>query len=81
LPPEGSELPRGHLLLTVAPAATPDNGVKLVERLPVPEKTSTALAAPPPPRKLADWQRVLLVLLAVIAWIALLIYLRLSGLG
>jgi hypothetical protein len=82
LPPEGSELPRGHLLLTVAPAPTPDTGVKLVERLPVPETASTALAAPaPPPRKRSGVQRVLLVLLAVLAWIALLIYLRLSGLA
>ncbi len=82
LPPEGSELPRGHLLLTVAPAATPDSGVKLVQRAPVLEKAeSAAIAAPSHPRKLADWQRVLAVFLAVVLWIALLVYLRLAGLG
>jgi hypothetical protein len=82
LPPEGSELPRGHLLLTVAPAATPDVGVKLVERVALPVKVeSAAPAAPSRPRKLGDPQRIVLVLVAVILWIALLLYLRLSGIA
>jgi hypothetical protein len=85
LPPEGSALPRGHLLLTVAPAATPDSGVKLVQHAPIIERgergESAAMAVPSHPRKLADWQLVLAVLLAVVLWIALLVYLRVTGLG
>jgi hypothetical protein len=82
LPPEGSELPRGHLLLTVSPAETPDSSVKRVSRTPVLEKQeSVEPIAPSPPRKLKGARLVLVVLLAVVSWVALLVYLRLSGLG
>lgn len=77
LPPEGSDLPRGHLLLTVAPGETPDAGVRLVH----PSSIEQVEPAPTPasPRRLSAQQRVLLAIALVIAWIAFLLYLRLSN--
>jgi hypothetical protein len=89
LPEAGSDLPRGLLLLTVIPSQESDPSVKRLRGLPskpppasIVESDETPIAQPEfeaEPRQLAP--AVLIVLVAVVLWILLLIWLRLSGQG
>jgi hypothetical protein len=81
LPAAGVDLPRGNLLLGVVVAAEPDASVRLLEKVPVavlaPVPSRRSPAAMPPRRSRAVPVAAVLVLL----WIALLVWLRLSGLA
>ncbi|MEZ4374929.1 MAG: hypothetical protein R3B07_29225, partial [Polyangiaceae bacterium] len=75
LPPEGSDLPRGNLLLKVKIADEAEAGVCRVEE-------ALAVVAPPPtPQKpgLAVWVKLLAA--AVVVYVIVLILLRISGRG
>ena len=75
LPPEGSDLPRGNLLLKVKIADEPEAGVSRVEE-------ALAVVAPPASQHkpgLAVWVKVLA--LAVVVYVIALILLRISGRG
>jgi hypothetical protein len=81
LPAEGSELPRGVLLLTVVPSDDADPSVKLV---PAPSPATVEEESGPPrsgTRPVVALRSVALLLVLVLAWIVLLIWLRLSGRG
>ncbi|HYJ08820.1 MAG TPA: hypothetical protein VEX18_07415 [Polyangiaceae bacterium] len=90
LPEPGSDLPRGLLLLTVVPSSESDRSVKLLRGVPskrppasiVESDDTTSLApnAPSPPAPGLS-RPVTMVLVAVVLWILLLIWLRLSGQG
>lgn len=86
LPPEGSELPRGVLLLTVVPSDVADTSVRPLRGLPSKkppasivesDEMATQVAPAEAPRRTA----LVIVIVAVVLWILLLIYLRLSGQG
>lgn len=89
LPEPGSDLPRGLLLLTVVPSPESDPSVKLLRGVPSKrppasivdsdEMPSLAPAVSPPARGLSP--AVVIMLVAVVLWILLLIWLRLSGQG
>ncbi len=89
LPAAGSDLPRGVLLLTVVPSQDSDPSVKRLRGLPskpppasIVESDETPIAPQefaPEPRRLSP--AVLIVLVAVVLWVLLLIWLRLSGQG
>lgn len=90
LPEPGSELPRGLLLLTVVPSPESDPSVKLLRGVPSKRPPASIVdsdempslapdASPAQPRGLSP--AVIIVLVAVVLWILLLIYLRLSGQG
>jgi hypothetical protein len=88
LPEPGSELPRGVLLLTVVPSPEPDPSIKLLRGVPSKRPPASivesaerpsALAAQGAPRRTST--ALVIVVVAVIAWVALLIWLRLSGQG
>ena len=90
LPEAGSDLPRGLLLLTVVPSSESDRSVKLLRGMPskrppasIVERDDMASLAPrapgPPVRGLS--RAVTMVLVAVVLWILLLIWLRLTGQG
>ncbi|HMR77148.1 MAG TPA: hypothetical protein PKD61_18650 [Polyangiaceae bacterium] len=70
------DLPRGMLLLQLVPADEPDAGVCRVEPVLAPD---VAAPSEPPPQARPNWSLYLAV--AVILWILLLIWLRLSGRG
>ena len=81
LPAAGEDLPRGNLLLGVVVAAEPDANVRLLEKPP-----AVVLAPVPAPRSLMPVaprrSRVVpVVALLVLLWVALLVWLRLSGLA
>ena len=88
LPEPGSELPRGVLLLTVVPSPEPDPSIKLLRGVPSKrppasivdsDEMPAALQAPGEPQRMST--AVIIVVVAVILWLALLIWLRLSGQG
>jgi hypothetical protein len=88
LPEPGSQLPRGVLLLTVVPSLEPDPSIKLLRG--VPSKRPPAIIedgdeipAPLglPGAKGGRSRTLVIVVLAVVLWILLLLWLRLSGQG
>ena len=88
LPELGSDLPRGVLLLTVVPSAEPDPSIKLLRGLPSKRPAASVVDSDEMPAALAEQQRgrraspaMLIVIVAVVLWILLLIWLRLSGQG
>jgi hypothetical protein len=87
LPEHGSELPRGLLLLTVVPSAEPDPTIKLVHG---PSKRPAASVADSGDTSGASEQAsgerraspaLIIVIVAVVLWVLLLLWLRLSGQG
>lgn len=90
LPEAGSELPRGLLLLTVVPSSKSDPTVKLLRGLPSKRPPASVLEGDEMPSLVPDAPRppvrglspaIVIVLVAVVLWIAFLIWLRLSGQG
>jgi hypothetical protein len=88
LPAHGSDLPRGVLLLTVVPSAEPDPSIKLLRGVPSKrpaasvvesDEMATALGEPESERRLKP--ALIILMVAVVLWISLLIWLRLSGQG
>lgn len=88
LPEHGSDLPRGVLLLTVVPSPEPDPSIKLLRGVPSKrppasiverDQIPTSLAEPESERRLKP--ALIILIAAVLLWIALLIWLRLSGQG
>jgi hypothetical protein len=83
LPPPGSELPRGLLLLTVVPSDEADPNVALVPTSSEREEGASSDSVPRVPSEAKSgreiWRVVLVV--AVALWILLLIWLRLTGRG
>jgi len=88
LPEPGSELPRGVLLLTVVPSLEPDPSIKLLRGVPSKRPPASVVESDEVPRALEAQgtpsrtsPAVIIVVVAVILWIVLLIWLRLSGQG
>ncbi len=86
LPPEGSELPRGVLLLTVIPSDVADASVRPLRGVPSKKPPaavveSEAISAPLEPAPAHRRTALVIVVVALILWIALLIYLRVTGHG
>jgi hypothetical protein len=88
LPEPGSELPRGVLLLTVVPSSEPDPSIKLLRGVPSKRPPASIVESDEMPSALGEQgarrrtsATMLIVVVAVILWIALLIWLRLSGQG
>ena len=88
LPEPGSNLPRGLLLLTVVPSPEPDPSIKLLRGVPSKrppasivdsDEMPTALALPETKRGVPP--AMIIVIVAVVLWIVLLLWLRLSGQG
>ncbi len=88
LPEPGSDLPRGVLLLTVVPSPEPDPNIKLLrgvssKRPPASivdsQEMPIGLVAASAKRGISAARRVVIV--ALVLWILLLIWLRLSGHG
>jgi hypothetical protein len=88
LPPPGSQLPRGVLLLTVVPSPESDPNIKPLRGVPSKrppavvvdgDEVPTQLAAPGPKR--GPSKALVIVAVAVVLWILLLIWLRLAGRG
>ena len=88
LPEPGSDLPRGVLLLTVVPSAEPDPSIKLLRGVPSKrppasivdsDEMPALLGEPAAKRRMAP--ALVIVVVAVILWVLLLIWLRLSGQG
>jgi hypothetical protein len=88
LPEPGSELPRGVLLLTVVPSSEPDPSIKLLRGVPSKRPPASIVESdemPSAPGEQGSARRpspaLIIVIVAVISWVALLIWLRLSGQG
>ena len=88
LPEPGSELPRGVLLLTVVPSAEPDPNIKLLRGVPSKRPPASIVDSDEMPMQLAvpdakgrRSSALVIVVVAVVLWILLLIWLRLSGQG
>jgi hypothetical protein len=88
LPEPGSELPRGVLLLTVVPSLEPDPNIKLLRGVPSKRPPaiiveSDEMPAPlgVPGAKGGRSTMLVLLVLAVVLWLLLLLWLRLSGRG
>jgi hypothetical protein len=88
LPEPGSDLPRGLLLLTVVPSPEPDARIKLLRGVPSKRPPASVvdsdemrapLAEPAPARRISG--AVVVVAVAVVLWVLLLVWLRLSGRG
>ena len=88
LPPPDSDLPRGVLLLTVVPSPEPDPSIKLLRGVPSKrppasivdsDEMPTAVVEAAAPRRLSAAR--VIVIAALILWILLLIWLRMSGNG
>lgn len=88
LPDPGSDLPRGLLLLTVLPSPEPDARVRLLRGVPSKRPPATvvegdelppSLGAAAPGRRFS--RPVVLAAVAVVFWVLLLVWLRLSGRG
>lgn len=77
LPVEGSDLPRGNLLLCVRPSDDPDPGVTRLEA----DDHALALASTRAPAALsrAPWVRLLAA--AVMIYLLILLFLRITGRG
>jgi hypothetical protein len=88
LPEPGSELPRGVLLLTVVPSPEPDPSIKLLRGVPSKRPPASIVDSDEMPTALDEAgsgprssTAVVIVVVAVVLWIVLLIWLRLSGQG
>jgi hypothetical protein len=89
LPERGSDLPRGLLLLTVVPSAEPDPRIKLLRGVPskrppasvVDSDEMAASRADGAPTRRISSAVVVIVAVAVVLWVLLLVWLRLSGRG
>jgi hypothetical protein len=88
LPEHGSDLPRGLLLLTVVPSHEPDPTIKLVRGVPskrppaaVVDSDEMAAALQPAEAERRLSPALIIVIVAVLLWILLLLWLRLSGQG
>lgn len=88
LPPPDSELPRGVLLLTVIPSPEPDPNIKLLRGVPSKRPPASIVDSDEVPKQLAEPAvgrsrsvALVIVVVAVVLWILLLIWLRLSGQG
>ena len=88
LPEPGSELPRGVLLLTVVPSLEPDPNIKLLRGVPSKRPPAIIVESDEMPAPLGvpgakGGRSTMLVLLvvAVVLWLLLLLWLRLSGRG
>jgi hypothetical protein len=78
LPAQGSQLPRGLLLLTVVADEQPDSGVRrLVESLP---PTAAATGTQPQRARRPDWVVIALALMVAL-FIGFLLFLRFTGRG
>jgi hypothetical protein len=88
LPEQGSDLPRGVLLLTVVPSLEPDPTIKLLRGVPSKRPPASIVDSDEMPTQLAEGEpkramstAMVIVIVAVVLWILLLIWLRLSGQG
>jgi hypothetical protein len=88
LPEPGSDLPRGLLLLTVVPSQEPDPRIKLLRGVPskrppasVVESKDLPKALTQPPLQKRGSTAVVVAAVAVVLWVLLLIWLRLTGRG
>jgi hypothetical protein len=88
LPDQGSDLPRGLLLLTVLPSPEPDARVRLLRGVPSKRPPATVLEGDELPLSLSGAppgfrvsRPVVLAAVAVVFWVLLLVWLRLSGRG
>jgi hypothetical protein len=88
LPEPGSDLPRGVLLLTVVPSAEPDPTVKLLRGVPSKRPPASIVDSDEMPARRGEPAAkrrlppaLVIVIVAVILWVLLLIWLRLSGQG
>lgn len=89
LPAAGSDLPRGLLLLTVVPSPQSDASVKLLRGRPSLRPPASIVDSDDLPSLIPPSERparglspvVVIVLVAVVLWVLLLIWLRLSGQG
>jgi hypothetical protein len=74
-----SELPRGLLLLSLIPATESDHNVRLW----LEGGANRTMPPPPPqpPRTVWRYPGVVVVAVLVVLWIALLVFLRVSGFG
>jgi hypothetical protein len=86
LPDEGSELPRGVLLLTVVPSDAADASVRPLRGVPSKKPPAAVvesgqMAPDIVPSPSARRRAMVIVVVAVVLWIVLLLWLRLSGQG
>ena len=88
LPEPGSELPRGVLMLTVVPSPEPDSSIKLLRGVPSKRPPASIVESDEMPTQLATPAAkggrptaLVIAVVAVVLWILLLIWLRLSGQG
>ncbi len=88
LPEPGSDLPRGVLLLTVVPSSEPDPNIKLLRGVPSKrppasivdsDEMPTGLLEEPAKRGVSATR--VIVIVALVLWILVLIWLRMSGRG
>ena len=88
LPDPGSDLPRGVLLLTVVPSAEPDPSIKLLRGVPSKRPPASIVDSDEMPKLMVEAApkrrlppALIVLIVAVILWVLLLIWLRLSGQG
>jgi hypothetical protein len=86
LPEPGSDLPRGVLLLTVVPSLEPDPNIKLLRGVPSKRPPAIIVDSDEIPAQLGvpgakGGRSRTLIVVAVVLWILLLLWLRLSGRG
>ena len=86
LPDPGSDLPRGVLLLTVVPSQEPDSSIKLLRGVPSKRPPASIVDSDEMPKLLTDAEpkrrlALLIVIVAVVLWVLLLIWLRLTRQG
>jgi hypothetical protein len=80
LPPEGSKLPRGLLLLRVETSEKPDPGVQVASGPAAEVRAPTPASIPSAVRRRGS-RAVPIVAILVVLWIALLVFLRVTGRG
>ena len=88
LPPPDSDLPRGVLLLTVVASSEPDPSIKLLRGVPSKRPPASIVDSDEMPKLLVEEPArrgvsaaIAIVIVAVILWILLLLWLRMSGHG
>ena len=86
LPDPGSDLPRGVLLLTVVPSQEPDPSIKLLRGVPSKRPPASIVDSDEMPKLLSEGEpkrrlALLIVIVAVVLWVLLLIWLRLTRQG